>query len=256
MKNEGMDRELDVRHKIEEQFHDDKASRPMEDFYGYGALGMADEHLFQSLGDLRGKRLLEIGCGDGQATVRFAKAGASVVAIDISGGMVEATERAARDHGVSDRVEARKMGGEDLEFPEGTFDLVYGHSILHHLNLDIAGPRLAGVLKRGGAASFLEPLEYNPVLNLFRKLTPHRRTPTEKPVRWEELEAVGRHFARWDHHEFYLLSLAAFVWYYGIKSKPLFQSTQNFLAPADRWLFSALPSLRKFAWVTVVRFFK
>jgi len=256
MKNETVEKELVVRQKIEEQFHDEKAGRQLEDFYGYGALSMADEHLFRSLGDLRGKRLLEIGCGDGKATVRFAMAGASVVAIDISGGMVEVTQKTAREHNVSDRVDARQMGGEDLEFPQESFDLVYGHSILHHLNLEVAGPRIAGVLKRGGSASFLEPLEYNPVLNMFRKLTPHRRTPTEKPVRWEELHSVARHFSRWDHEEFYLVSLAAFVWYYGIKSKPLFQATQRILAPADRLLFGALPSVRKYAWVTVARFFK
>jgi len=157
---------------------------------------------------------------------------------------------------VSDRVEALKMGGEDLDFGEGEFDLVYGHSILHHLNLDVAGPRIARVLKPGGHASFLEPLQYNPILNLFRRHTPHRRTPTEKPVSWEELNGVARSFSRWEHREFYLLSLASFIWYYGIRSRPLFRLSQNLLAPLDRVLFRFLPAARKYAWVTVVQFTK
>jgi SAM-dependent methyltransferase len=249
-----MEQDLADRHKIEEAFHDTKAIQGVDDFYGYGALSLADACLFRSLGDLKGKRLLEIGCGDGVATVRFLKAGARVTAIDISGEMVELTRRAARDAGLSEFVEARKMGGEDLDFPEGTFDIVFGHSILHHLNLDVAGPRIARVLRPGGTAAFLEPLDYNPALNIFRKLTPSRRTPTERPLRWEQLESVATGFSRWRHDEFYLFSLAAFFWYYGIRNRRLFKATQNLLSRVDQRLFELFPSLRRFAWITVAQF--
>jgi SAM-dependent methyltransferase len=254
MRRESMGQDLADRHKIEEAFHDAKAIQGVDDFYGFGALSLADGFLFRSLGDLRGKRLLEIGCGDGVATVRFAKAGARVTAIDISGEMVELTRRVARDHGVSEHVEATKMGGEDIDFPEGTFDLVFGHSILHHLNLDVAGPRMVHVLRPGGTAAFLEPLDYNPVLNVFRKLTPWRRTPTEQPLRWEQLESFARGFSSWHHEEFYLFSLAAFFWYYGIKNRRLFTATQGLLSRLDEKAFALLPPLRRFAWITVVRF--
>lgn len=256
MRNKPQNNDLADRHRIEEQFHDVKAVEGVDDFYGYGALALADEFLFRSLGDLRGKRLLEIGCGDGGGTVRFARAGARVTAIDISGEMVELTKRVAREQGVSEAVEALKMGGEDIDFPPGSFDVIYGHSILHHLNLSIAGPRIARALAPGGIGAFLEPLDYNPVLNLFRKLTPQRRTPTEKPVRWEQLEAVAEEFSQWKHDEFYLFSLAAFVWYYGVRNRLLFRTTQSALARLDRAVFRVFPGFRKHAWVTVVRFEK
>jgi SAM-dependent methyltransferase len=247
---------LEDRHKIEEEFHDSKAIHGVDDFYRYGALSLADETLFSSLGDLHGKHLLEIGCGDGTGTLRFARAGAFVTAIDISGEMVELTKQVVRAEGLGGRVQAFRMGGENIEFPEASFDIVYGHSILHHLNLDIAGPRIARVLKPGGVAAFLEPLEYNPVLNLFRRLTPQRRTPTEKPIRWEQFRALGSDFGDWRHEEFYLVSLLAFAWYYGIRSKSMFALTQELLCKCDRALFRLFPFLRRYAWVTVVHFVK
>jgi SAM-dependent methyltransferase len=153
-------------------------------------------------------------------------------------------------------VDAQVTGGEDIEFPDSSFDVVYGHSVLHHMNLDIATPKIVHVLKAGGVAAFLEPLDHNLLLRAFRMLTPHRRTPTEQPVRLDQMEHMAAQFSRWEHREFYLLSLAAFVWYYGIKSKTLFHATMNLLSPVDDRLCNAVPFLGKLAWVTVVRFVK
>ncbi len=247
---------LSHRHKIEEEFHDIKAREGVHDFYEYGALSLADSFLWSSLGDLRGKRLLEIGCGDGEGTLRFARAGALVTGIDISGGMVELTRKKVDDAGVGERVITIQMGGEDLDFPEGHFDLVYGHSILHHLNLDVAAPRIARILKVGGMGAFLEPLNYNPVLNAFRYMTPQRRTATERPLEFVQIKDMAKHFDSWEHREFYLFSLVAFFWYYVIKSKRIFQRTLETLAGFDRFVFTSIPYFRKYAWVTVVQYTK
>jgi SAM-dependent methyltransferase len=247
---------LSRRHKIEEEFHDIKAREVVHDFYELGALSFADSFLWSSLGDLREKRLLEIGCGDGEATLRFAKAGAVVTAIDISRGMLELTRKKVDQAGVGMRVTTIQMGGEVLDFPEGSFDLVYGHSILHHLNLDIASQRVARLLKSGGVGAFLEPLNYNPVLNAFRYLTPQRRTATERPVEFDQLKNMANHFSGWEHQEFYLFSLIAFFWYYIIENKSFFQNTLRALSSFDRFIFKSIPFSRKFAWVTVIRYIK
>ncbi|HTR81285.1 MAG TPA: class I SAM-dependent methyltransferase [Bacteroidota bacterium] len=248
--------ELASRHKVEEEFHDTKARDGVHDFYEYGALSLADSFLFSSLGNLRGKRLLEIGCGDGEATVRFAKAGAFITAIDISGGMVELTKKKVHEADLDANVVARQMGGEDLDLEQGYFDIVYGHSILHHLNLDIATPKIARALKKGGTAAFLEPLDYNPILAFFRLLTPHRRTPTEKPLKFSQFKSMAQQFSNWEHKEFYLFSLGAFFWYYVIRNRSLFQLTLRTLAGFDRLVFKMIPYFRKYAWVTVVRYIR
>lgn len=247
---------LTTRHKIEEQFHDAKAREGVDDFYGFGVLTEADGFLWSWLGDLCGKRLLEIGCGDGSATVRFAKAGALVTAIDISSAMLELTERVVVEHGVGDKVVTYHKGGEDVDFPAESFDIVYGHSVLHHLNLDVAIPRLARILKPKGIAAFLEPLGHNPILNSFRILTPHRRTPTEKPLTFDQLNVIAGNFSRCEHREFYLFSLVAFFWYYVIRNRKLFQFTLGRLASVDSYLFKTLPFARKYAWVAVIRYTK
>jgi len=248
--------DLETRHRIEQEYHDAKAKEVADDFYGFGALRSADEFLWRSLGDLTGKAVLEIGCGVGITSARFAQAGATVTAIDISGEMVEVTRRRADAEGLAANVKAVKMSGEDIVFPPGSFDVIYGHSILHHLNLDVATPKIVRVLKPGGVAAFLEPLDYNPILNAFRMLTPHRRTPTEQPLRFGQLKSMAAQFARWRHREFYVFSLVAFAWYYGIKSKSLFQATMKILSPIDEWVVNAVPYLGRLAWVTVVRFEK
>jgi ubiquinone/menaquinone biosynthesis C-methylase UbiE len=176
-----------------------------------------------------------------------------VVAIDISPEMILLARRRAEDAGLAHRIETRAASGEELDFPENSFDIVYGHSILHHLTLDITLPRMTRILKPGGLAAFLEPLDHNPLINGFRRLTPHRRTPTEKPLSFRQLQEIGAFFKSWEHREFYLVSLVAFVWYYGLRNQTLFRRTLRVLQPVDRILFILFPYLRRFAWVTVLR---
>lgn len=82
----------------------------------------------------KGKRVLEIGCGIGTDTEQFAKAGASVVAVDLS----DESLRIARDRialrGLSDRVTFFNANAEELSstVPVETFDLIYSFGVLHH----------------------------------------------------------------------------------------------------------------------------
>src|SRR4051812_38144279 len=64
------------------------------------------------MGDLRGKRILEIGSGIGEASVYFATRGADVTAVDISTGMLSLVDRLAERHGV--RVKTVLASAHDL----------------------------------------------------------------------------------------------------------------------------------------------
>src|SRR5947208_12593920 len=56
---------------------------------------------FRQLGDLRGLRVLDYGCGHGMAAVVLARRGATVTAFDLSPGYLEEARLRARSNGVS-----------------------------------------------------------------------------------------------------------------------------------------------------------
>jgi SAM-dependent methyltransferase len=69
------------------------------------------------------------------------------------------------------------MDAESLGFDEGSFDVVVGSGILHHLAL-----RQSRVLRPDGCAVFVDPLGHNIFIRLYRKLTPSMRTADEHPL--------------------------------------------------------------------------
>lgn len=79
---------------------------------------------------LKDLKVLEIGCGMGLHTELIARAGASVVSIDISDASIAATARRMATRGLASDV--RRMDAENLEFPEGSFDLVWSWGVIHH----------------------------------------------------------------------------------------------------------------------------
>ena len=91
----------------------------------------------------RGKRVLEIGCGIGTDTIRFARAGAWVTAVDISGESLAIAYKRARVYGYGyGPVPAANRGCTcaylgDVErlseaVPSARYDLAYSFGVLHH----------------------------------------------------------------------------------------------------------------------------
>jgi len=82
----------------------------------------------------KGKRVLEIGCGIGTDTEQFAKAGASVVAVDLSDESLKIARDRIALRGLSDQVTFFNANAEELvsTVPVETFDLVYSFGVLHH----------------------------------------------------------------------------------------------------------------------------
>jgi predicted RNA methylase len=75
------------------------------------------------LGDFRGQRVLELGCGDGRLTLGIAADAASVRAFDPD---AEAVERARRSlpRELGDRVAYEVASGKEIEIEPHAFDLV------------------------------------------------------------------------------------------------------------------------------------
>ncbi|AOS81326.1 MULTISPECIES: class I SAM-dependent methyltransferase [Hydrogenophaga] len=120
----------------------------------------------------QGKRVLDLGCGDGAYTVMFADLGVeSVLGIDPAATAIEAATRRAAAAGVADRVRFG-MGniyelGDLLD--ENRFDVIVLRGVLHHL--PDPARAVAALARFKGAVVVLEPNGFNPVLKLLEKFS-------------------------------------------------------------------------------------
>ena len=107
-------------------------------------------------------RTLEIGAGTGYFSLNLVRAGVvdRPVCMDISPGMLAALQANARSLGVE--VETVAGDAERLPFPDASFDLVFGHAVLHHIpDLAQAMAEFRRVLRPGGSIAFAgEPSRY------------------------------------------------------------------------------------------------
>jgi SAM-dependent methyltransferase len=114
-------------------------------------------------GDVRGKRVLDLGCGNGAASLIFAAGGADVVALDASPTAVANLTEFCQRHEISN-IRAVVADAGDLSGIEPV-DYIYGSMILHHLEpFAAAAESLSKVLAPGGRAFFWEN---NSALQLF-----------------------------------------------------------------------------------------
>jgi SAM-dependent methyltransferase len=242
----------DVRLQREADFHNQRFAddtRAANRFYV--AAGRAFDRykaLVREAGAGAGRRVLEYGCGPKPEALGLAAEGAHVDGIDISQVAVEQAAERAAARGVGDRCTFQVMNAEALAFADGSFDLVCGSGILHHLDLPRAYREVARVLKPGGRAVFLEPLGHNPIINWYRSRTPEMRTPDEHPLLARDFEEARRYFSRVEP-EFFGLSVIAAV---PLNRFRLFQPVHRVLDQLDGLLLASWSPLRWGAWMTVV----
>jgi 2-polyprenyl-3-methyl-5-hydroxy-6-metoxy-1,4-benzoquinol methylase len=127
---------------------------------------------------------LEIGCGTGLFTEMFAKTGARLEAVDISGELLQK----ARQRGLPPlQVRFIEKRFEDCAL-EGPFDAVIGSSVLHHLDLLPSCLKIFSLLKPGGIMAFAEPNMLNPQVcleRICRKWFPHISADETAFFRWK-----------------------------------------------------------------------
>lgn len=102
---------------------------------------------------------LELGCGTGIFLEKVAPSGAHIRGIDLSQDLLG---RARTRMAPFTNVRLTCGNAEQMPFPPGTFDAVYGSSVLHHLDLERSLAEILRVLKPGGRIAFAEPNIWNP----------------------------------------------------------------------------------------------
>jgi len=179
----------------------------------------------------RGKngKVLELGSTSWKKFVDLDEsAPAELTCINISEEALKAGIKSARYRKTSKKTkhEFKVMDAHKLEFPDDTFDVVFGREILHHLDYEVSAKEMARVLKNDGQIVFLEPLGRNPIGKFVRWRTPDKRTAFEKPVDKEEIEILEKYF------DLDLTYQQLFTVPVGALSKLIFKSSENFLMKA------------------------
>lgn len=217
------------------------------------------------MGDLRGKRLLDVGAGLGESSVYFALQGADVTALDLSPRMVDCAIALGRAHGVS--IRGVVQSGERLDVPGEHFDIVYVANTIHHVtDKDLLFRQVHRALKVGGRFFSYDPLGYNPIIEIYRRMATRVRTEDEAPLTFADVEIARKYFPNLQHREFWILTLSLFLKYYIIDrvhpnserywKKILLETTRTLwwwkpLEFADR-LLTRLPLIRCLAWNMVM----
>lgn len=138
-----------------------------------------------------GKKVLDVGCGVGNDLSRFARGGAEVVGIDLAPLSIDLARDNFRQRGLSGRFEV--MNGEELSFPDDSFDVVYCHTVLHFTpNPDRMISEIVRVLKPGGTA-ILMTVNRRSWLNVLHKLMKVEIDHLDSPVFYKYTIVEFRH---------------------------------------------------------------
>jgi SAM-dependent methyltransferase len=182
-----------------------------------------------------GAQVVDFGSGTGRLSIPLARAGYSVLAVDVSERSLDVLSATARDLSLPAIETAATLPRR------GRFAAVVGADVLHHVNLDDSLPRIYDLLSEQGKVVFSEPGALNPAwyfyLPLFHDMRVERRIVA--------CTAVGLR-RRFERHGFQDVRVTGI----GLLPRPLFRAS----AAACRWhdLIGNWPVFRWFAYRYII----
>ena len=255
----------------EAEFHDSWASQEDIDDISFEKAfqpftAPENSQILDWIGDPKGLKILELGAGLGEASLYFASLGAEVTATDISPGMLEVIRQRAQKAGVKVNlqvVSANKLTG----LKDNSFDIVYAANLLHHVNIEPCVREAHRVLKSNGSAYFWDPLQYNPVINIYRSIATQVRTTDEHPLRKSDIESIKNQFSDIEIKYFWLSAMIVFMKFLIIDQynpnkvrywKKILADYEKlkwlrYFHQIDQLLFKVIPPLKWWAWNITIR---
>jgi 2-polyprenyl-3-methyl-5-hydroxy-6-metoxy-1,4-benzoquinol methylase len=117
------------------------------------------------LGNIKGKKILDLGCGLGEVSVYFATKGADVTSVDLSHGMLHFSKKLAKINNT--KINTHLASAENLKLPiSKKFDIIYAGNCLHHANIKKSIKEIKKYLKPKGTFVSWDPIAYNPIINI------------------------------------------------------------------------------------------
>ena len=153
------------------------------------------EYAFYLLGDIRGKTVLDLGCGTGENVIPLIERGAHVIGIDISPDLIAIAQKCVRDA----NLEASLSVGDayNTGLPDESVDVVFSMALIHHLDIKVVRDEMWRILRRGGAIILGEPVRFSKGYAWVRRLLPAKEdiSEYEHPLNGEELATMMERFS-------------------------------------------------------------
>ena len=198
---------------------------------------------------VEGKKILEIGPGDGRRALWLSGTGAGVVAVDIS---AVCTGRLASallsENGISLAVQANI---EEAPFAAETFDGIYSQTVWMHLSKSEALSECLRVLKPGGRMVVVEPVKYNPFVACFRTFFSAGRFSSPSYLTSGDIESFQNAFAK-SSFKFRSLLTPPMLAALNAFNNKFMKRILNFLLLLEDRIIERFPSLARYCWFVVM----
>jgi ubiquinone/menaquinone biosynthesis C-methylase UbiE len=152
------------------------------------------EYAFHLLGDVRGKTVLDLGCGTGENIIPLLKRGARVIGIDISPHLIAIAKKRLSNA----NLEASLSSGDAYAtgLPDESVDAIFSIALIHHLDIKIVREEMRRVLRKDGVIILREPIRFSKGYARVRRLLPAQEDVSEyeHPLTREELATMTQPF--------------------------------------------------------------
>ena len=239
--------EINIREK---NFHNKLQSKEGERFENtfYKAIYNSSEDFFTYLEhNAKNSEILDYGCGIGSFIEKVIKYNPKkIIGIDISEVSINKAKKKAEELKIN--VNYKVDNCEKTSFDNNSFDIVYGTGILHHLQIERCLDEIYRILKSNGNLIFIEPLGTNPIINLYRKLTPNSRSKDEHPLVDKDFKYINKKFVHTKIKYYGFLTLIFFPFYKSPNNSKFFK----LLVTLDQYLFK-FKFFQLFAWSVLIK---
>ena len=225
------------------------------------------EDVKRELGDVKGKKILEIGCSRGVFSIFLAKQGAIVTGIDVGENLILAAKEFAKINNVDCNFKA--CSAADMKLDE-TYDVIIGFAVLHHMNEESVLTSFRDfyrLLKNNGIAIFTEPVENSKSFEILQNIIPIPERPSilqrnkwktyyknldDRPMSNNEFIYAGKvnNFRSTKIFPHGLIIRLSKI--FGKKNKSRFISANLLLKKFDKVLFKFFPILKRYCRQVVV----
>lgn len=203
------------------------------------------DHVLNRL-DLRGCEVLDVGCGAGFQSLALAARGALIFQADVDPEQVAAAQRRLATHYPDASLGAGLVDCQAMPFPDEYFDIVLTHSVLMYVDRARVADEVFRCLRPGGHWVIVEHLGDNPLLRIYRFLTPGRKGVDW--VRQHEWPLVEKRFDVIDGKALYFLSaIVEIPMKLGLSR--MAQACARPLRAIDEFLLRRFPTLQWRCWI-------